>query len=398
MIIIIINLFIMSNTLLILRQQVARPLKYKRAILPLLLLVLLGVPQLRPIIAQSMADAFLQVTIFVAATLFLYYYLVERFPLLELSYVRHHYPKMEVPLAAFLGALPGCGGAIIVVTQFTKRQASFGSVVAVLTATMGDAAFLLLATRPLDGAIILSSGLLIGSVSGYVVNQLHADDYLAPSVASATAEGASSSDCNSKRLGRAFWRVAFVPSLIIAFLLAFQFDFQQLTIQLGEYVNLFGAFGAFVVISLWAFSSKGENYQEITCEDDNSVPYSRFNKVMQDTHFVTAWVVAAFVLYEVAIHIFGLDLKQWFSHYAIFAPLVGLLIGLLPGCGPQILVTSLYIQGVVPFSALIANAISNDGDALFPAIALAPKAALVATIYSAIPALVIGYSVYFYQN
>lgn len=388
----------MQNALLMLRQQVIRPLKFKRAILPLLLLALLAVPQLRPIIAQSMADAFLQVSIFVAATLFLYYFLVERFPILELSYVRHHYPKLEVPLAAFLGALPGCGGAIIVVTQFTKRQASFGSVVAVLTATMGDAAFLLLATRPLDGAIILSSGLMIGSVCGYIVNQLHADDYLAPKIASAEKSSSATNDTSSKRMGRIFWRITFVPSLIIAFLLAFQFNFDQITWWLSEYINLFGAISAFVVISLWAFSSKGENYQEVTCEDEQSVPYSRFNKVMQDTHFVTAWVVAAFVLYEVSMHIFGLDLKQWFSHYAIFAPLVGLLIGLLPGCGPQILVTTLYIQGIVPFSALIANAISNDGDALFPAIALAPKAALVATLYSAIPALVVGYSVYFYQN
>jgi hypothetical protein len=42
-------------------------------------------------------------------------------------------------------------------------------------------------------------------------------------------------------------------------------------------------------------------------------------------------------------------------------------------------------------SALVGNAISNDGDALFPAIALAPRVALVATLYSGIPALIIAY-------
>jgi len=388
----------MHESLTLLRQRATRPLKYKRAILPLILLLLIAAPQLRPIITQSMSDAFLQVTVFVAATLFLYYFLVERFPLLELSYVREHYSIAEVPLAAFLGALPGCGGAIIVVTQFTKRQASFGSVVAVLTATMGDAAFLLLATRPLDGAIILTSGLVIGSVSGYIVNRIHEPNYLAPTHLTRQDIRSLSTDNHNKRVGRVFWRMVLIPSLVIALLLAFQFNFNQVSQALSEYINLFGAISAFIVISLWAFSSKGENYQEFTSEDDSTVPYSRFNKVMQDTHFVTAWVVAAFVLYEVSVDLFGLDLKQWFSHYAIFAPVVGLLIGLLPGCGPQILVTTLYIQGIVPFSALIANAISNDGDALFPAIALAPKAALVATLYSAIPALIIGYSVYFYNN
>ena len=76
-------------------------------------------------------------------------------------------------------------------------------------------------------------------------------------------------------------------------------------------------------------------------------------------------------------------------------PLIGLAIGILPGCGPQILVTSLYISGAAPLSAQLSNAISNDGDALFPAIAMAPKAALVATIYSAIPALIVGYGYFF---
>ena len=35
---------------------------------------------------------------------------------------------------------------------------------------------------------------------------------------------------------------------------------------------------------------------------------------------------------------------------------------------------------------------SNDGDALFPAIALAPKAAILATFYSAFPAIIVAYS------
>jgi hypothetical protein len=68
----------------------------------------------------------------------------------------------------------------IVVTQFTKQQASFGSGVAVLTATMGDAAFLLVATKPLDGVIILSIGLVVGIISGVIVNRIHSPTYLQP--------------------------------------------------------------------------------------------------------------------------------------------------------------------------------------------------------------------------
>ncbi|MEM7654104.1 MAG: putative manganese transporter, partial [Pseudomonadota bacterium] len=65
-----------------------------------------------------------------------------------------------------------------------------------------------------------------------------------------------------------------------------------------------------------------------------------------------------------------------------------------PGCGPQIIVTTLYVNGLIPMSAQMGNALSNDGDALFPAMALAPKAAVVATAYSAVPALIVAYSWY----
>jgi hypothetical protein len=54
----------------------------------------------------------------------------------------------------------------------------------------------------------------------------------------------------------------------------------------------------------------------------------------------------------------------------------------------------LYLSGAIPLSAQIGNAISNDGDALFPAIALSPQVALVATLYSTIPALTAAYGYY----
>ena len=52
-------------------------------------------------------------------------------------------------------------------------------------------------------------------------------------------------------------------------------------------------------------------------------------------------------------------------------------------------------MGIIPLSAQIGNALSNDGDALFPVLAIAPKVGLIATLYSAVPALVISYGYLF---
>ena len=366
----------------------------KRLLLPLFLFTCLVFPHLREITITALSDAFFQVSVFVAATLLIYYYAIEHLPQLELSYLSAKSPILEISFAAVLGALPGCGGAIIVVTQFTKGQASFGAIVAVLTATMGDAAFLLLATRPTEGLLIMGIGLVVGTFSGLLVNTIHKKDFLRPT-AQEQKHQIKILSTNIIKISKPIWMLAIIPSLIIAFLIAFNVDLTQFGASTSTVINIFGAAMALFVVTIWALSSKGESYQEVTSEDDACNPTSKIIKVLQDTHFVTAWVVASFMLFEILVNIAGLDLKTWFVHYAYLAPLIAVLIGFLPGCGPQIIVTTLYIQGIIPFSALAGNAISNDGDALFPAIAMAPKAAVIATLYTSIPALVVGYGLYF---
>ncbi|WP_377109413.1 putative manganese transporter [Pseudoalteromonas sp. R86517] len=366
----------------------------KRLLLPLFLLVCLAVPSLREITITALSDAFFQVSVFVAATLLIYYYAIEHIPQLEMSYLSAKSKSLEVLFASVLGALPGCGGAIIVVTQYTKGQASFGAIVAVLAATMGDAAFLLLATRPTEGLTIMAIGLVVGTLCGLIVNAIHKPDFLRPS-AQEQKHQVKVLPTKIIKISKPVWMFAIIPSLIIAFLIAFNVDFNQFGQYTSTGISLFGAAMALFTVVIWAYSSKGETYKEITSEDDECNPPSKLIKVLQDTHFVTAWVVASFMLFEILVSVVGLDLKTWFMHYAYLAPLIAVVIGFLPGCGPQIIVTTLYIQGIIPFSALAANAISNDGDALFPAIAMAPKAAVIATLYTSVPALVVGYGLYF---
>lgn len=366
----------------------------KRLLLPLFLLVCLAIPTLREITITALSDAFFQVSVFVAATLLIYYYAIEHIPQLELSYLSAKSKSFEVFFASLLGALPGCGGAIIVVTQYTKGQASFGAIVAVLTATMGDAAFLLLATRPTEGLTIMAIGLVVGTLCGLIVNAIHKPDFLRPS-AQEQKHQVKVLPTKIIKISKPVWMFAIIPSLIIAFLIAFNVDFDQFGQYTSTGVSLFGAAMALFTVTIWAYSSKGETYKELTSEEEECNPPSKLIKVLQDTHFVTAWVVASFMLFEILVSVMGLDLKTWFMHYAYLAPLIAVVIGFLPGCGPQIIVTTLYIQGIIPFSALAANAISNDGDALFPAIAMAPKAAVIATLYTSIPALIVGYGLYF---
>ena len=344
------------------------------------------------IVIASIADAYIQVTSFVAATLFLFYG-IERLFKIDITKKLSESGNFQVFFAALLGALPGCGGAIIVVTRYVSGSLSFGSVLATLTATMGDAAFLLIAKEPTTGLFIMGLGLFVGTITGYAVDKIHGKDFLRPKTSPnpPVDNSHASRQSNSLVLIR-FWVMLIIPGIALGILAAFQVDIDALLAnpfiaQPGTYLGFIG--GLFCVF-LWvapSFLKKGT-------QNNAKIP-AYLRDTIADTNFVTAWVVFAFLIFEIWMFSFNIDLESLFSGFALYLPLIAVVIGLLPGCGPQVIITSMYIGGIIPLSAQIGNAISNDGDALFPAIALAPKTAIVATLYSTIPALIFGYGWFF---
>ena len=81
-------------------------------------------PSAFDVLVVSISEAYLAVATFVAATLLVFFSL-ERLFKFDLTEVLAGAGRLQVPLAAALGALPGCGGAIIVVTRYVSGKLSF---------------------------------------------------------------------------------------------------------------------------------------------------------------------------------------------------------------------------------------------------------------------------------
>lgn len=355
------------------------PLRPRRAALMLALLALAVAPgELGEVTRGLMVDAFTQVSVFVAATLLLFYG-SERLFNFEMGAALKRSPMMQVPVAALLGATPGCGGAVVVVAAYSSGHVGLGAMVATLTATMGDAAFLLIATRPEAAAVVLPTGLVVGIIAGWLVDRFNRVEL--PVQKGGTCDIAPPIGKVSPKY-MAYLAFA-APGLIVGAAQLLQIDMPHV---MGVPVEWFALPGAFAGLFIWAVSP----VPAMTHPGDS--PWTR---AAEETAFISVWVIMAYLAYDYAASFAGLDLKTWFQAIAPLLPLIGIAIGFVPGCGPQVLVTTLYINGAIPFSALIGNAISNDGDALFPAIALNPKAAMLATIYTAVPAVLVAYGFYF---
>ena len=335
-------------------------------------------------IRNSIIDAYIQVSVFVGFTLFVFIGL-DSLNKFDVKLFLSKTQKVHVLLSAFLGALPGCGGAIIVVTQYIQGRISFGSLVAVLTATMGDAAFLILAIEPSTGLLIFGLGIIVGSITGYCVDIFHGTEFMLPvSKINVEFEKIKKTFVSNFNF---FWILLFLPGFIFGILTAFQIEFESNLFN--TLFILVGSSGAILSIFMWSLNPLSD-FQSST---DKSRGY--VSRVIDTTNFVTTWVIAGFLIFEIFIYFTNIDLKIFFDLWLPLVPLVAIFFGFLPGCGPQVVVATFYLNGYIPLSAELGNAISNDGDALFPAIALAPKAAVIATLYSAIPAIIVAYS-YFY--
>ena len=336
------------------------------------------------VIRSSMIDAYIQVSVFVGFTLFVFIGL-DSLTKFDVKNFLSKTQKFHVGIAAFLGAIPGCGGAIIVVTQYIQGRISFGSLVAVLTATMGDAAFLILAIEPTTGLLIFGIGIIVGSISGYIIDFIHGINFMQ----SETKIKVEFEKINKTFVSNFnfFWLFLFIPGFILGILVAFQIEF--VSQAYNSLLVFVASAGAILSIFMWSLNP----LSDFQCSTDKT--RGLLSRVVDTTNFVTTWVISGFLVFEIFMYFTSLDLKIFFDLWLPFVPLVAILFGFLPGCGPQVVVATFYLNGYIPLSAELGNAISNDGDALFPAIALAPKAAILATLYSAIPALVVAYG-YFY--
>ena len=341
-------------------------------ILVILLAFSLFPGELGEVTRSSLFDAYIQVTVFVAATLLLFFG-VEYFYKIDIGTLMKKGDIWQVPMASVLGALPGCGGAVVVITAFARGNIRLGAMVAALIATMGDAAFLLLAKEPTTYLRLISISIFAAMISGWAVDRFHRGELYSSEIIHFEKAGIGQIRTRDK-----LFIFLAAPGLFLGILQLAQVDIANF----GILVFSLGILGAFISISVWAVSP----INAVSSSDDH--PFTRSS---EETSFVTVWVIAGFLAYEYAYSFLGLDLEVLAEAGWIFLPILAVFVGFIPGCGPQVLVTTLYLNGIIPFAALIGNAISNDGDALFPAIALTPRMAIIATLYSAIPAILISY-------
>ena len=377
------------------------------------------------IVVVSMRDAFLAVTVFVAAMVLLFSWLQYATSGRFVEYIREK-KKLQPIIGALMGLTPGCGGAIVIMPMYARGYVTYGTVLATLIATLGDSAFVLIGAAVADSRFIAPLiavhiiSFLVGISWGYFVD--FADitprrplGRFGPTIGQEPVTSESTNDSPIDDLSREipgglgykilhqgyliWWLVTIVGLFFAIMLLVWSGQDADYSLELSYnpttldgFITWIGIIGTTSSVILY-FAQKNwfADDTEATIGDKLHSMRETMVHAASETAFVTFWVMIAYLAFEFSMLFSGIT-EQDMSNYGdgIIAVMVAAIIGLIPGCGPQIIAITAYTKDIISFPALTANAISQDGDALFPLLVRHKSASLWATVHTTIPAIIAG--------
>jgi len=271
----------------------------------------------------------------------------------------------QYSLGSLLGAVPGCLGAFASVTLYTHRVLSFGALVACMIATSGDEAFVMLAMFPGKAVVLMCVLLFTGLVAGLVTDRLRGTNL------SQIVERCSGLEIHEEHLQDFFSRAEVVRQL------------RKCSLQRGVLLIGLGLF----ILGLVSGEVGPEEWNWIRT---TFVLLSAVGLVIAATvpeHFleehlwnhvarehlprVLLWTFGALLVVHLGTHY--LDVDQWTRYRPLTVLLVACLVGLIPDSGPHLVFVTLFADGLIPFSVLLANSIAQDGHGMLPLLAHSRK-------------------------
>lgn len=304
----------------------------------------------------------------------------------------------QVVLGAGLGIIPGCMGGFAAVSMYSHKLLSFGALIAMMIASSGDEAFVMLAMIPKEALLLMVVLFVVAILAGWLVDrfakpnkdhhegceegyQIHEEDEKEENDDKLTLRNMR--HASAERIALLLGVILFIVALAFGM---FEHGHEevahtQLNIFNESWMNLiFAVISLFVV---WFIATAGEHI----------IKEHLWEHIIRK-HFLSIflWTFGALLVIQIGLHYF--DIETLISNNIPWMILMAVLVGFIPESGPHLLFVTLFATGTVPFSVLLASSISQDGHASLPLLAESKRSFAKAKIVNALVAAVCGYLCY----
>ena len=350
----------------------------------------------------------------------------------------------QVAVSALLGLIPGCIGGFAAVSLYTQRLISFGALVAMMIASMGDEAFMLLALMPGQALWIFLLLFAVALVCGIAIdfaikwknagtppdtgtetqidkdpdngtqtqidkdpdNGMEAQPGRAPGKGNERQEmrhvhnqcrHCHEDDVRDKVSRHFGWRRIILLCGTAVFLIALAagfLDHEHHTHDAGNAMDMTAALSMNLLDEKWMnilFAALSITLLVIIWKaSDHFVSDNLWRHIiLKHMPVIFAWTFG--VLAVAGIVMSYVEIDGWISQNTALMILLAAAIGLIPESGPHMIFVTLYAGGIVPFPVLLASAISQDGHSSLPLLAEDKRSFAYAKLLNCLIAIAAGF-------
>ncbi len=291
-------------------------------------------------------------------------------------------PWLQILIAALLGLTPGCLGAYMVVSLYAHKVFSFAAIVTVMIATSGDEAFVMFAMIPEKALLIMGALFILSITAGFMVRALFGKRSFMKLEENLMKVHFQEPDC------RCFDRKLILPQLrsiswprLILILGGLVFGILLLTGTVGPSDWNWKRVVFLIVTGLELFI--------VTTVPDHFLKVHFWQHIIKK-HFlrIFLWIFGAFLLIHAGLEY--LDISNWIRENLWLVLMIALLVGIIPESGPHLIFLTLFVNGIIPISILIANSVVQDGHASLPLLAESRLSFVYMKLFNLLIGLVIG--------
>ncbi len=311
-------------------------------------------------------------------------------------------PFGQIVLGAGLGLIPGCMGGFAAVSMYSHKLLTFGALVAMMIASSGDEAFVMLAMIPKQALLLMGILFVIAILTGWLVDkfskpnvkaqhegcedgyQIHEEDHHDETHKPEKASFHNMRHASAERVALLLGVILFIVALAFGI---FEHGHEEVT---HTQLNIFDEYWMnliFALLSLFVVWF-------IATAPEHVVKEHLWEHIIRK-HFLSIflWTFGALFVIQVGLHYF--DIETLISNNIPWMILLAVLVGIIPESGPHLLFVTLFATGTVPFSVLLASSISQDGHASLPLLAESKRSFVKAKIVNVLVAALFGYLFYF---
>jgi len=294
----------------------------------------------------------------------------------------------QYTVSSFLGATPGCLGAFLIVSFYVHGLISFGAIVGGMVATSGDEAFVMLALFPKQALLLFGLLFIFGIVLAWLTDKIIPVLKIEPCNECQLQQihiVESYEGLDKTNLAKNFFDVSILRTALLGVMILFLIGISTGAVGPKTWDWQRTTFIILVAITIMIIGSSSRHYLE---------EHIWSHIIKKHLWKVLLWSFFAILIVEVGFKYWNLE--EFVKSHMVLVGIIAVLAAVIPESGPHLIFVMMFVNGLIPFSVLLASSIVQDGHGMLPLLSYSVKDSILIKLFNLTFGTIIGLIFYLF--